>query len=134
MNKQLNHYDKTQTLADDLLGRALSIHDRSYRGGSFSEFYNAITHQFIETLSKQLINEAQTLANLHQRPLDKVLRAAEKSLTAIHAAIADQREAGAAERHVAPREFDQDDSNAIPTVPTNTSVKHQSSTSFRVRI
>ena len=131
MRKLKHNNSNSDDYASDL---TLRRHAESYTTGSIAESNDTMPKEMVPTLSPQLVEEARTRARLHDRPLDQVINATVKSLRALQAAIADQREAGAAERHVAPREFDLDDSNAISPVHTNTSVKHQSSTSFRVRI
>jgi len=79
-------------LSEELTERALIIHDRSFKGGSFSEFYDSCTQNFIALLTEALVKEAEALSNTNGRPLEKVLRAATKALAAMQTAINERNE------------------------------------------
>ena len=85
-------YDQPLDLVDELTQRALLIHDRSYRGGSFSQFYDSHTKNVIRLLVPVLVREALAVSSVHGRPQDKLLRAAAKALAAVQTAIAQREE------------------------------------------
>jgi len=85
-------HDQPIDLVDELTQRALLAHKRSYKGGSFSEFYDSCTQNCIPLLTEAMVKEALALSNEHHRPLDKVLRAAAKALAAMQIAITQREE------------------------------------------
>ena len=126
--QQYNPSSEKYDYASDLTTRALRRHHESRKPGSFSEVYNSMTQETIRVLAPQLVEEARNLARLHDRPLDKVLNAAVKSLTALATAVADLREAEAAERARATQDPSEDDDEES-TFPVS---KKNSTNSFRV--